>query len=140
MESASPPKSKSPRRIRLIIGISVIVVAAGALLWLGFGRGTVYYYSVAELLDKGSVRNVRVAGDLEEGSVGELGEGGHTFAIRDREQQMVELTVVYDGALPDAFKNEPGTEIVAEGDFDGAGTFTARVLISKCPSKYEAAP
>jgi cytochrome c-type biogenesis protein CcmE len=140
MESASPRMPNRSRRTRLIIGISVIVVAAAALLWLGFGRGTVYYYSVAELLDKGTARNVRVAGDLQEGSVAEFGEGGHTFAIRDREQRTVELTVVYDGALPDAFQNEPGSEIVAEGDFDGAGTFTARVLITKCPSKYEAAP
>jgi cytochrome c-type biogenesis protein CcmE len=140
MEPADPRKSKRPRRIRLIVGIVVIVAAAGALLWLGLGRGVVYYYSVAELLAKGGVYNVRVAGDLEDGSLADVGEGGHMFTIRDREQQMVKLTVVYQGALPDAFKDEPGSEIVAEGDFDGAGVFTARVLITKCPSKYEAAP
>jgi cytochrome c-type biogenesis protein CcmE len=140
MESADARKSKSPRRIRLIVGIAVIVVAAGVLLWLGLGRGAVYYYSVTELLAKGTLSNVRVAGDLEEGSLADFGEGGHTFTIRDREQQTVKLTVVYQGALPDALKNEPAAEIVAEGDFDGTDTFTARVLITKCPSKYKAAP
>jgi cytochrome c-type biogenesis protein CcmE len=140
MESAGPRKSKRPRRIRLIVGLAVIAAAAGVLLWLGLGRGVVYYYSVAELLAKGSTDNVRVSGELEGGSVVDAGQGGHTFTIRDRGQQTLELTVVYQGALPDAFKNEPGAEIVAEGAFDGVSTFTARVLITKCPSKYEAAP
>ncbi len=110
------------------------------LLWLGLGRGAVYYYSVTELLAKGGSKNVRVAGELVQGSVVDVGDGGHTFIIQDREQQTVKLIVVYQGALPDALKNEPAAEIVAEGDFDGAGSFTARVLITKCPSKYEAAP
>jgi cytochrome c-type biogenesis protein CcmE len=48
--------------------------------------------------------------------------------------------VVYRGALPDAFKDQPGTEVVAEGRLDGQGIFLAQTLITKCPSKYEAAP
>ncbi len=50
------------------------------------------------------------------------------------------LTIVLDGALPDAFKDQAGAEVVAEGDYDGSDTFLANSLITKCPSKYEAAP
>jgi cytochrome c-type biogenesis protein CcmE len=140
MESAGPLKSKSPRRIRLIVGIVVIVAAIGALLWLGIARGTVYYYSVAELLGKGAIQHVRVAGDLEGLPQVDDAKGGFTFTIRDRDQPVAKLKVVYDGAVPDAFKSEGVVEVVAEGDYDGAGVFVAEGLITKCPSKYEAAP
>jgi cytochrome c-type biogenesis protein CcmE len=126
--------------MRLIIGIAVIVAAAGVLLWFAVGRGTVYYYSVAELLGKSGGQDVRVAGDLQAGSLKDDGQGGHTFTLLDREQQAVKLMVVYRGALPDAFKDQPGTEVVAEGRLDGQGIFLAQTLITKCPSKYEAAP
>jgi cytochrome c-type biogenesis protein CcmE len=123
-----------------MIGIAVIVVAVGVLLWFAVGRGSVYYYTVAEILVKGQASNVRVSGELEGGSFVDEGSGRYTFVIHDREQNTVKLTVDYTGALPDAFKNEPGAEIVAEGDFGGGSTFSARTLITKCPSKYEAAP
>jgi cytochrome c-type biogenesis protein CcmE len=139
MERADPPKTKNLRRIRLIVGLTVIVAAAGVLLWLGIGRGTVYYYSVAELLAKGDAERVRVSGELEGGSLAEDGQGGFTFTVYDRDRPAERLTVVYDGALPDSFQDEPGSEVVAEGDY-GGGTFRAETLISKCPSKYEAAP
>jgi cytochrome c-type biogenesis protein CcmE len=138
MESAGPLKSKSPRRIRLIAGTVVIVAAVGALLWLGFGRGTVYYYSVAELLDKGGTQNARVAGQLQEASLANDGQSGYTFTIHDRDLPAATLKVVYHGALPDTFKDQADTEVVAQGDFDGFGVFLAQSLITKCPSKYEA--
>jgi len=131
---------KNPRRIRLIVGLAVIVAAAGVLLWLGVGRGAVYYYSVAELLAKGQAERVRVSGELEGGSLAEDGQGGFTFTVYDRDRPTDRVTVVYGGALPDSFKDEPGSEIVAEGDYYGDGTFRAQTLITKCPSKYEAAP
>ena len=137
-ESGAGNTSNS-RRTRLLTGVAVIVVAAGVLLWLGLGRGTVYYFSVAELMAKGSSPHVRVSGELEGGSLRDGGAGAFTFTVYDRDRPADRLTVVYDGALPDAFKDEPGAEVVAEGDYDGQGTFTAQTLITKCPSKYEAA-
>jgi cytochrome c-type biogenesis protein CcmE len=139
MESPSPNKTRNPRKVRLIAGLAVVVVAAGLLLWLGLGRGTVYYYSVTELLAKGSAQHVRVSGELEGGSLAKDVQGVFTFTVYDRDRTSDRVAVVYDGALPDAFRDAPGAEVVAEGDYDGSGTFSAQTLITKCPSKYEAA-
>ncbi len=140
MESPTPPKTNKPRRIRLIVGLAVIVAAASVLLWLAIGRGAVYYYSVTELLAKGGAEGVRVSGELEGGSLADDGRGGSTFIIYDRDRPADKLAVVYSVALPDHFEDKPGFEVVAEGDYDGNGTFQARTLITKCPSKYEVAP
>jgi len=123
----------------MLVGIAVVVVAAGVLLWLGFGRGSIYYYSVSELKALGSAQHVRVSGELEGGSLVSLGVTEYTFTVYDRDTPADRVTVVYDRPLPDHFRDEPGAEVVAEGDYDGNGTFSADTLITKCPSKYEAA-
>jgi len=120
-------------------GGAIVLVAVGVLLWLGLEHGTVYYYSVAEMRAVGAAQRVRVSGELEGGSLTGGATDGFVFTLRDRDTPAVKLVVTYDGALPDAFKNEPGAEVVAEGDYDGEGTFSAHTLIMKCPSKYEAA-
>lgn len=140
METPRTRKTRNPRRTRLLVGLAVVVVAAGALLWLAIGRGTVYYYSVSELKALGSAQHVRVSGELEAGSLVSSGSADHTFAIHDRDDPTAKLTIVLDGVLPDAFKDQAGAEVVAEGDYDGSGAFSAVTLITKCPSKYEAAP
>lgn len=138
METPSIRKLRNPRRTRLLVGLAVVVVAAGALLWLAIGRGAIYYYTVSELKALGSAQHVRVSGQLEGGSLTSEGPVEHTFTVYDRDDLTAWLTVVLDGGLPDHFKNEAGAEVVAEGDYDGKGTFSAVTLITKCPSKYEA--
>ena len=123
----------------MLVGIAIVIVAGGVLLWLGIGRGAVFYYSVSELLAVGAAQHVRVSGELQEGSLANRGADGFVFTVRDRDTPADRVKIVYRGALPDAFRNESGAEVVAEGDYDGKGTFTAATLITKCPSKYEAA-
>ncbi len=132
------PKIKRPRRTRLFVGIAVVLVAVGVLLWLGFGRGVVYYYSVSELKAIGAVQHVRVSGELVGGSLLDEAAATFTFTLQDRDVGADAVTVLYEGALPDLFKNEAGVHIVAEGAYDGNGVFSAETLITKCPSKYEA--
>ena len=58
-----------------------------------------------------------------------------TFVLRDRDNPTDRLTVVYEGALPDSFENTPGAEIVAEGDFEGQGVFTAQTSDHQVPQQ-----
>jgi cytochrome c-type biogenesis protein CcmE len=132
-------KRKKSRKTRLIAGLAVIVMAVGVLLWLAIGRGAVYYYSVSELKALGGMQHVRVSGELQGGSLAGDAQKDFTFTLYDRDKPSDVVSVVYGGALPDAFKNQPGAEVVAEGGYDGKGTFSADTLITKCPSKYEAA-
>jgi cytochrome c-type biogenesis protein CcmE len=130
---------RGSRKARIIIAALVVVVAAGVLLWLGLGRGSVYYYSVSELKNVAAADNVRVSGELKGGTL-QRENGTHiAFIIQDRDNPTDSLNVVYDGALPDAFKNEPGAEVVVEGSRLPSGDFQAQTFIAKCPSKYEAA-
>ena len=137
--SSTPGTSWTPRRTRLIVGLVVIAVAVGVLLWLAIGRGAIYYYSVSELKALGGVQHVRVSGRLLAGSLVDDGKEKFTFVLYDRDKPANIVSVRYGGALPDAFKNQPDADVVAEGDYDGHGTFAAGTLITKCPSKYEAA-
>ena len=133
-------KRLGSRKVKIIIAAAVVVVAAGVLLWLGIGRGAVYYYSVSELSGLSSARNVRVSGQLVAGSLARSGNTHITFQIHDRDKPSDSLAVTYDGALPDTFKDQADAEVVVEGDRLTDGSFAARVFIAKCPSKYEAAP
>ncbi len=48
------------------------------------------------------------------------------------------LTVTYDGVLPNLF--EAGREIIIRGKVDKDGVFKAQELLTKCPSKYAELP
>lgn len=133
-------RSLGARKTKVIVAIAVAVVAAGVLVWLGLGRGAVYYYSVSELRALGAVNNVRVSGRLQEGTFVRRGGTHFSFTIHDRDNPSELLAVIYDGVLPDTFKQTAETEVVLEGDHGADGTFQAHTLIAKCPSKYEAAP
>jgi cytochrome c-type biogenesis protein CcmE len=130
----------SARAIKILVGAVVIVVAVGALVWVGVGRGSVYYYTVSELLVKGPTQKVRVSGELVGGTVQGLGTTTLKFVIHDRDQSDQIISVVYNGAIPDSFQDLADAEVVAEGDLVTGGSFVATVLTPKCPSKYEAAP
>ena len=55
------------------------------------------------------------------------------FAIEDKSSN---LNVVYEGIIPDMFKD--GQEVVVEGTLAQNGVFHANTLLTSCPSKYEA--
>jgi cytochrome c-type biogenesis protein CcmE len=84
------------------------------------------------------MQQVRVSGELVEGTVEGLGTTTLKFVLHDRDQSDKTISVVYNGAIPDSFKDQANAEVVAEGDFATGGAFAANLLIPKCPSKYEA--
>jgi len=130
----------SARAIKITAGVAVIAIAVAMLIWVSVGKGSVYYYTVSELLAKGPVQQVRVSGELVAGSVQGLGTTSLKFVLHDRDKPELTVPVTYEGPVPDTFKDQPDIEVVAEGDFAADGLFKATVLTPKCPSKYEAAP
>jgi cytochrome c-type biogenesis protein CcmE len=130
----------SSRTIKIVVGAVVVAIAVGVLVWVGVGRSSVYYYTVSELLANGPAQQVRVSGELVGGSVEGLGTTTLTFVLHDRDRIDQTIPVLYNGAIPDNFKDQSDSEVVAEGDFGADGSFVATVLLQKCPSKYEAAP
>ena len=126
-------------RLKVAVGIAVLVAALGYFAFMAFESATVYYYTVGELQDLGATedgRMVRVSGKLVPDSfVREPGSIQATFTLTDGTETM---GAVHDGVLPDLFFNEH-SEIILEGAYTPSGTFESHNVIVKCPSKYIAA-
>lgn len=119
----------------LLSGI-IVFLAIGVLGYMGLKGGGAYNYTVAEMREKGGSvigQTIRVGGLVEPGSLQQTpGDLTLQFTVVDPEGNS--LPVVYKGVVPDTFK--VGNEVVVEGTLDSTGTFQAKVLMPKCPSKY----
>lgn len=121
---------------------ALVVVIVGTLGWLaagGINESKTYYKTVAEVQQMGAAANVkrlRVAGDVEPGSIVRDGKQVR-FLLR---QENRTLQVVYEGnsPLPDTFKD--GAQALADGRMGANNVFRADAIQAKCASKYEAKP
>jgi cytochrome c-type biogenesis protein CcmE len=127
---------------RLAVGIGLVAIALGWLVFAGTRQNLVYYYEVDELLAAPDKHNgqIRISGDVAAGTI-ERDEAEHAlrFAITDVDapEGAPRVPVIYAGAVPDIFR--PGIQVVVEGRLADDGTFHAETLLAKCPSKYQAA-
>ncbi len=112
----------------------IVLLAIVYLGIIGFRQSATYYYDVSELLRPGnsvSGADVRVNGQVAAGSVVQDGARSLSFTLTEGGQS---LPVVYQGAVPDAFK--AGIDVVVEGRLGPSGVFQAKAILTKCPSKY----
>ena len=132
----------SGKKLKFLIGGLVVVAAIASLAFFAVRGNMVYYYTVTELQSKGSSTNVRVAGDLVNGTLVKGGVGDPIkFKIYDPADKGKVMFVTFTGTVPDTFKDDPNNQVqvVVEGDYLTDGTFNADFLLAKCPSKYEKA-
>lgn len=126
-------------RVKVFIGLAVLIAAMGYFGFQAFQSATVYYLTVGELSRLGPTeegRTVRVNGKLVSGSFVRAPDSTlATFAITDGS---VTMSAVHDGVVPDLFFNEH-SEIILEGSYRADGVFESQNVIVKCPSKYVAA-
>ena len=114
------------------------LIVVGTIAWLaitGEGRAKSYYVTIAELQAMGSkayTRNLRVAGNVQPGSIHRSGP--------DAQFSLVELgktvQVDYRGSEPppDTFKDD--AQALAIGTYGRDNVFHATQLQAKCASKY----
>lgn len=128
------------KKLKFLIGGVVVAAAIVAMIFFAVRENAVYYYTVTEVLAKGESTNIRVAGDLLNGTL-EKGDVGDPirFEIYDKDAPESTLFVEFTGVVPDSFKDDPATpvEVVVEGDLLADGTFAADFMLAKCPTKYE---
>ena len=123
------------KRLQLVIGGIIILGGIGGLIVYSFNQNLVYDHSVAEYLADPTLQhtNSRIYGKVKPDSVERAAGGiGVAFAVTDGVR---EVPVVFAKEVPDTFK-ENG-DVVVEGRPDANGVFQARMLLAKCPSKYE---
>ena len=127
--------------VRFGILIFIIVASLGYLAWTGVQESKSYYVTIAELRQLGDVaytRRLRVAGNVEPGSIRQVGTNAD-FVIVEQDPQTKEtqtLRVSYKGTEPppDTFKDN--SQALVLGEYGKDGVFHAKEIQAKCASKY----
>jgi cytochrome c-type biogenesis protein CcmE len=140
IDVAEPIKTKRPRRnkVRWSFILAGLLIA-GAVLYLVLANtraSAEYYMTIGELQRCTTCANqtVRVAGEVTAGSIQ---RNSQTQVLRfTMSDGKMSMPVVYGGIVPDAFN--PGLTVVVEGHLEN-GTFQAKTLLAKCPSKFQSA-
>jgi cytochrome c-type biogenesis protein CcmE len=128
------PKSAKARRRLMVFAIAAPLLIAAVGLSLYALKGTVvYFYTPAQLLAAHvpDGQTVRLGGLVKAGSVVKSPDGTVRFTVMDK---LKEVEVVYQGALPDLFREGQG--VVCEGDVTGVASVKATQVLAKHDEKY----
>ena len=122
------------RRLFITIIIILTLGLATKLILMALEDNIVYFYTPNDLIEKfGDTQNIqnkiRIGGLVLERSIKQEGEKT-IFMITDRKK---EVRVVFDGPLPDLFREGQG--IVAEGMFQN-NNFIASEVLAKHDENY----
>ena len=120
------------KRAAIVLGVLAAVGVAVALVLNAFNSNLVFFYTPSQIAAKEAPqgRTFRVGGLVQAGS---LVRDGVTvrFTVTDT---IKNVTVRYDGVLPDLFKEGKG--VVAQGQLGSDGVFAAREVLAKHDENY----
>ena len=120
------------------MALSVAAVLAVFLLYTSLAGGGTPSVSPSELASK--TGEVSLAGRVAGTPTGDAHGAGLRFVLEDIQgANKQRVTVVYKGSVPDLFR--VGRDVVVTGTQRADGIFVTKPgsMITKCPSKYQAA-
>jgi cytochrome c-type biogenesis protein CcmE len=130
---------------RFMVGLVGVATVVTYLVWTGVSETMVYYLTPVELLERVEADptfhdvGVKVSGQVVPGTYSRAeSELLHMFTVRDLADESSTFAVEFRDALPDTFSED--VEVVLEGRLRADGVFEATTLLTKCGSRYEAAP
>ena len=120
-----------------MIALSVAGVLAIFLLYPALAGGGTPSVSPSELATK--TGEVALAGRVVGTPTGDPHGAGMRFVLMDIHEPGAKVTVLYKGSVPDMFR--AGRDLVVTGTRQADGVFVSKpgTMITKCPSKYQAA-
>ena len=121
-----------------IAALALFLFGVGYLMYSGLTQNSMYFLNVSEALavQQEKLTAVRLFGTVAERDLAPLdGSLGVRFRLEDKDNKAQTIVVQYKGAVPDTFK--PGAEVIVEGAMGHGGSFDAKTLMTKCPSKYQ---
>jgi cytochrome c-type biogenesis protein CcmE len=130
--------TRKKRRLIALVAALLALGTATALVLAAFNDNLVFFYSPSELAAKEAAkevapgRRIRIGGLVEANSLAKHVDG-HAVSFRVTDGK-AELPVVYDGILPDLFREGQG--VVAEGKLGHDGVFVASSVLAKHDEKY----
>ena len=121
------------QRLVLILITLVLLGAAVLLILFNTKKNIVFFYTPTELIEKKitSGDKVRIGGYVKDSSLKKISLNQYEFKITDNENN---LSVFYQGILPDLFKEGQG--IVIEGLIENRSTINALRVYAKHDENY----
>lgn len=122
------------RKLMMILFILSVVSVVFALVLYALRQNISLFYTPTQVAKGDAPLNkpIRIGGMVEKNSIVRAAKGLEVrFKITDFEKT---VTVVYQGILPDLFREGQG--IVAEGQVTGAGQFKASQVLAKHDANY----
>jgi cytochrome c-type biogenesis protein CcmE len=127
------------KKTKMGIGIFILLIGFGYLLFSGMSGSSSYFLSIDEVLASGDDiygQPLKVSGEIIGSSIDWNPEELQlNFKIRGEEGNQT-ILVKYEGIKPDNFKE--GVTAVVQGEYTKERYFKANKIMLKCPSKYEA--
>jgi cytochrome c-type biogenesis protein CcmE len=111
-----------------VLGVAVTLVLAA------FNKNLVFFFSPSQVVAKEAPidRTFRIGGLVAPGSVKRQADGVTVeFAVTDTAHT---ITVLYQGILPDLFREGKG--VVTQGRLDESGVFRAKEVLAKHDENY----
>ena len=126
----------TPRRRQRLVLVGLIVVGctiATGLALLALRENINLFFSASQIVEGTAPSNttIRLGGMVVAGSVQRGDNLGVTFVLTDLAEQ---VTVTYEGILPDLFREGQG--IVTQGKLDSTGRFVAEQVLAKHNETY----
>ena len=120
------------QRLALIVGGLVCLGLAAVFVLNAFNSNLVFFFSPTQVAagEAPTSSVFRVGGLVKDGSLQRAGMDAR-FIVTDTTH---EVEVVYQGLLPDLFKE--GRGVVAQGKLDAQGRFTASEVLAKKDENY----
>jgi cytochrome c-type biogenesis protein CcmE len=121
------------RRLSLIAAALAVVGAAAGIALYALTDSIVFFYSPSEVVQKAVQpgARLRVGGLVKADSLIKLSGENVAFVVTDGAN---ELTVAYQGLLPDLFREGQG--VVAEGVLEAPGQMRAETILAKHDERY----
>lgn len=123
---------KQRRGVLIGVGVAVLTLAAGLVLF-ALRDSIVFFHTPSDIAEKpiAAGQRFRLGGLVAAGSVKRGGGTKIDFIVTDT---LKTVPVVYEGVLPDLFKEGQG--VVAEGKLSPEGTFLADSVLAKHDENY----
>ena len=121
------------QRLILILITLVIMITALLLILFNTKKNIVFFYTPTELLNNNISldQKIRIGGYVKQSSLNQRERNKYEFKITDNEN---ELLVLYEGILPDLFREGQGT--VVEGLFNDKKNIIASKVYAKHDENY----
>ena len=118
------------KRLYFYTTATLLSAFAVALVLIALDENIIYFYSPSEVNQSEAATLLRVGGLVKDGSLKIDNDLGIKFVIEDN---IAEVSVIYNGILPDLFREGQG--VIAEGKFID-NLFIANEIVAKHDENY----